>query len=98
MGEPAAKHEDPGLYMTEAQIARELGIPYTKWKTSRGVFEGQGMRRRDPILGLRYWPAVKAFFDHRNGLDKIDPEAKPVKWGENLDALRPRRTRTHDAA
>lgn len=80
-------HDAGGLYKGEAETARRLGVSPRRWRAIRGVLEAQGLRRRDPILGLRYWPAVKAFFDKRNGLDKIEEAASGGTWGENLDAL-----------
>lgn len=86
------EREDTALFLPEKEIARRLGVSLTRWRAIRGTLEGRGMRRRDPLLKLRYWPAVKAFFDNRHGLDTVEPEAQG--WGENLDALKPRRART----
>lgn len=76
-----------GLYKTEAEIACLLGIPHKRWRAVRAVLEAEGMRRRDPLIGLRYWPAVRSFFNKRNGLDRLPPEPDAETWGENLDAL-----------
>lgn len=82
------------LYIAEAEIARRLGVPQKRWRAVRGVLEAEGMRRRDPLIGLRYWPAVKVFFDKRNGLDKMELGHDAETWGENLDALKPKSRRT----
>lgn len=83
-----------GLYIGEAEVSRRLGIPSKRWRALRGVLEANGMRRRDPLIGLRYWPAVKAFFDKRNGLDKMELWHDAETWGEDLDALKPKSRRT----
>lgn len=86
--------DDTTLFIPEREIARRLGVSLTKWRQVRGTLEARGLRRQDPLLKMRYWPAVKAFFDNRHGVDKVEPEAA-AEWGEDLDALRPRRARAH---
>lgn len=82
----AAKPEaKPGLYLSDAEIRKELGVSEDRWRRAKHVLEGQGLPKVDPLMGGRYWPAVRAFFDRRHGLATVDPAAPDGK--ENLDAL-----------
>jgi hypothetical protein len=57
------------LYMTDAEIAAELGIETESWKSTAAVLEKDGLPKFDPLFGRRrYWPAVRAYLDRRNGL------------------------------
>ena len=57
------------LYPSEAEIARELlGDRARQWPEVAAVLEREGLPRIDPIMGARYFPAVRAFFDRRHGL------------------------------
>ena len=56
------------LYVSEAECARRAGIPDSQWRRLSATYEKLGMVRRDVICKLRYWPAVRAFFDRHNGL------------------------------
>jgi hypothetical protein len=57
------------LYKSDVEIARELGVPPAKWRANAVVLERRGLPPPDPMFdGKRYWPAVKAFLDRRNGL------------------------------
>lgn len=67
MERPKRKNPDLPLFLSETKIAERLGIGQAKWKTVSVQYERIGMPRRDPISGLRYWPAVKEFFDRENG-------------------------------
>lgn len=58
------------LYPTEEQIARAILPPdhVKSWDGIAAVLERRGFPQIDPLLGGRYWPAVKAFLDRRHGL------------------------------
>ncbi len=61
------------LYPSEAEIARELlgNARGVEWRSLAQVLERQGLPRVDPTFGARYWPAVRAWLDRRNGVDTI---------------------------
>jgi hypothetical protein len=39
--------------------------------------EACGFPRRDPIFDGRYWPAVRAWLDHRHGVDDVAAPMAP---------------------
>jgi hypothetical protein len=49
------------------------------------VLERDGLPRVDPLVGGRYWPAIRMFFHARYGLSGA--EALAPDGPENLDAL-----------
>lgn len=62
------------LYPTEAKIAREVfgdGAHLDEWKGLAVVLEREGLPKVDLLFGRRYWPAVKAWLDVWNRVDKI---------------------------
>lgn len=64
------------LFMTDAEIAKAIGLGTEEFKATAIVLEREGFPFPDPLFKRRrYWPAVKAFFDHRYGLL---PERLPV--------------------
>ena len=68
----ANTHERPSLYLSEPEIAY-LVLPSTKaqeWPNIAAVLEREGLPRIDPIMGGRYWLAVRAWLDRRHGLRK----------------------------
>lgn len=85
---------DPiGLYVSDGEIAALLGIGETKWKANAQVLEHEGLPRRDPLFcHRRYWPAVKAFFDRRNGIGS-DYAPRQPDGEENWDEQFPKRNR-----
>lgn len=79
------------LYPTEDQIAGAV-LPPSKakdWDGIAAVLERRGFPQIDPLLGGRYWPAVKAFLDRRHGLTDATP-ANAADGEENWDAPKPR--------
>ena len=64
---PTRKGDD-ALFLREAEIARRLGQTPSDWDGHAVVLEREGLPRKDPAFGMRYWPAVRAFFDRRSGL------------------------------
>lgn len=72
MARTAKSLDRPSLYLSEPEIA-ELVLPPTKareWPDIAAVLEREGLPRIDPIMGGRYWPAVRAWLDRRHGLRK----------------------------
>ena len=66
----AANDNNP-LYTPETMLARlVLGKDATtvKWSAVATILEREGLPRIDPLIGCRYYPAVRAFFDRRHGL------------------------------
>lgn len=65
--------ERPGLYVTDAELIRRLGVPE---KTARQVIRAldanprSGFPKKSKLWGdRRYWPAVTAYLDRANGLN-----------------------------
>jgi hypothetical protein len=61
---------DLPLYPSEDQIAKAVLGPRraADWKANAVVLERHGLPPIDPLMGGRYWPAVKRYFDDRAGL------------------------------
>jgi hypothetical protein len=57
-----------GLFPREAEIAKRLGQTPSQWAAQAIILEREGLPRIDPLMGGRYLPAVRAFFDRRRGL------------------------------
>ena len=52
---------DP-LYKTEQDIAaRVLGDDAKRWPELSALLERDGLPRKDPLTGMRFWPAVELF-------------------------------------
>jgi hypothetical protein len=57
------------LFLTEAEIASNVGLGSLEWSAAAAVLEKSGLPRPDLLFGnRRYWPAVKAFLDRRAGM------------------------------
>ena len=73
MTTPAAEtveREQGKLYLSDAELIRRLGVPGKHMrKILPGLEKELGFPRESPLFGhRRYWPAVKAWLDKRNGL------------------------------
>lgn len=77
---------DDKLFVTDAELIRQLGVGEKTGRKALLNFEKQGLiPRRDEAFGnKRYWPAVKAFLDRRSGL-KVDEPVKTPVFQENFD-------------
>jgi hypothetical protein len=73
-----------GAALLGAQRARE-------WNAVAPLYEREGLPKRDRLMGGRYVPAVKAFFDRLYGLAGMSPSAP--SGAENPDAWKNRRGR-----
>ena len=82
---------DSGLFPPEAEIARRLSQSAGEWASKAQVLEREGLPPIDPLMGGRFWPAVRAFWLRRYGLSAV--EASALDGEEDLDALRSRRPR-----
>ncbi|HEY8566535.1 MAG TPA: hypothetical protein VIL65_13610 [Beijerinckiaceae bacterium] len=76
---------DDGEFPSEAEIARRLSQRPAEWAAKSLILERAGLPRVDPIMGGRYWPAVRAFWFRRYGLTTV--EAIQPDGVENLNAL-----------
>ena len=65
------KPENP-LYGSEEQVAEMVLGPgrLRDWKERTVVLEREGLPEIDPLMGGRYLPAVKTFFDQRSEVIK----------------------------
>lgn len=76
---------DAGLFPSESEIARRLSQNPREWAAKAKVLERDGLPRIDPLMGGRFWPAVRAYFLARYGL--AGAKALAPDGPENLDAL-----------
>ncbi|MDX6806349.1 hypothetical protein [Terrihabitans rhizophilus] len=81
--------QQQGLFPCDAEVARRLSMGADKFRRLAPALERAGFPTRDPLVGNRYWPAVKAFWDNRYGLATLRPSVHE-DGEENLDALRGR--------
>ncbi|NTI29258.1 winged helix-turn-helix domain-containing protein [Rhizobium rhizogenes] len=57
------------LFVTEAECAERIGISTEQFKIVLPAATKSGFPMKDPLFAdRRYWPAVKAWLDHRYGL------------------------------
>ena len=61
---------DETLYPSEAIVARlVLGDRAKEWPDKAVLLERDGLPRIDPLMGGRFWPAVKTWFLRRHGVE-----------------------------
>lgn len=73
---------DP-LYVTEAEIAKILDMTVDDWRDTAAVLEKRGLPSKNPLFGdRRYWPAVRAFLDRREGVGAQSGQGIPARDGE----------------
>ncbi|BEV44371.1 hypothetical protein [Afipia carboxidovorans] len=68
------------LYPSEAQIAREvMGDRHKDWPSKARFYEAKDptFPKINQLMGGRYWPAVKLWFDRQNGVATI-PDAPTI--------------------
>jgi hypothetical protein len=74
------------LYLTDAEISARLGLQPREWAGTVKALEkaSAAFPRPDPLFGYRrYWPAIVAFLDARNGLAarSVEPSAESLeRW------------------
>ena len=75
------------LFASDREIgAALLGFERAcEWKALAPLYEPKGFPKIDPIIGGRYVPAIKAFFDKQYELGSIIPTAsdgtdRPETW------------------
>jgi hypothetical protein len=63
------EREQGKLYLSDAELIRRLGVPEKHMRKILPGLEKYGFPRKQPLFGdRRYWPAVKAWLDKRNGI------------------------------
>lgn len=75
------------MYLSDTEIRQRLNIPEKKWKPAVSHFERQGFPRRDPMVGMRYWPAVENWLLQRYSVGPSLQTPEPEET-ENWDALK----------
>jgi len=69
MSRRPASIDAPPLYMSDADIAiLVLGHDAKRWPDIAAILEREGLPRIDPIVGMRFRPAVEAFLLRRHGV------------------------------
>jgi hypothetical protein len=60
------------LFATDDVIGAALLGPkrVQEWRQIAPLLEARGLPKIDPLMGGRYVPAVRAYFDHQYGLDR----------------------------
>lgn len=57
------------LFVTEAECADRIGLSTEQFKIALPAATKSGFPMKDPLFNnRRYWPAIQAFLDKRNGL------------------------------
>ena len=77
-----SRSTDAPLYPDEAEIARRvLGGRAQEWPGKAAVLERDGLPKIDPLMGGRFWPAVRQWFLDRHGLvgQLLGGETLPAK-------------------
>lgn len=78
--------EELPLFATDAEIgAVLLGLKRAcEWQALVPLYERQGFPKIDPVMGGRYVPAIKAFFDKQYGVGTLptapDGIDRPETW------------------
>lgn len=77
MAQAAERQDEPvGLYITDTELYRRLGLPRDKARVTIDSLDkngASGFPKKQPLFGnRRYWPAVKAFLDRLNGIKLVD--------------------------
>ena len=75
------------LFASDAEVgAALLGTKRaSEWRALVALYERQGFPKIDPVMGGRYVPAIKAFFDKQYGIATLVPAApdgidRPETW------------------
>lgn len=79
MSDTAGPQEKQGLWVTDAELIRRMGVPE---KTARETLrlldtKPNGFPRKVKLWGdRRYWPAVKDYFDRNYGVTVDAPKQR----------------------
>jgi hypothetical protein len=88
--------DDLPLFAGEAELAEVFMGPgkTSEWRQFAALLEPRGLPRIDALMGGRYRPAVKAFFDKEYGLTTVAPRTVPDgpeklgTWSSKKDRVR----------
>ncbi len=86
------------LFASEEEVSTALMGPgnYVRWRQVAPLLEGRGFPKIDALMGGRYTPAIKAYFDRLYGI--VDPASFTIPDGqENWDAWKPGQRRGRQA-
>lgn len=64
-----------------------------EWPPIASLLEGRGLPKIDQLMGGRYVPAVRAFFDHQYGLDRGGTPPLAPDGAEDFEGWRRQRRR-----
>ena len=83
------------LFATDEVIgAALLGVGRVQeWRQVVPLLEARGLPKVDHLMGGRYVPAVRAFFDHQYGLDRDGAAPLAPDGIENLEAWKQKQKR-----
>ncbi|RNL46362.1 winged helix-turn-helix domain-containing protein [Ochrobactrum sp. MH181795] len=74
------------LFMTDAEVAKAIGLPTNEFKATAIALQRSGFPVPDPVFNnRRYWPAVKAYLDRRYGLGGQTEKLTNPDGQENWD-------------
>jgi hypothetical protein len=77
-----SRSTDAPRYPDEAEIARRvLGERAQEWPGKAAVLERDGLPKIDPLMGGRFWPAVRQWFLDRHGLIAARPRLQRAEFG-----------------
>lgn len=80
-----------GIYLTDKEIAAELGLKPDKWETISLVLERSGLPPRDPLFDeRRCWPAVLEFLMRRAGVGGANT-ATTAQNGGQYNGFKPKK-------
>lgn len=66
------------LMLTDAECAKRIGVETDDFKSMLPTLEKSGFPLKDPLFKKRYWPAIQAFLDRRNGLASSSTRRNPA--------------------
>lgn len=80
--------EDPALFVDDRELHRLVGphIGRDAFRAAIRVLEAKNFPRTCPLFRGRYFPAVKAFFDGRHGVEGSATTLAAKNGVENFDA------------
>jgi hypothetical protein len=89
---------EPPLFLKDTEIARLLTKDMTvdEWKAKAVILEREGLPKVDPIMGGRFWPAVRSFFERQYGINT--PHLTAPDGPEDFSAWNRTRHRASSAA
>lgn len=78
-GAQSPRFDDLPLFAPDDAIGPAILGPgkSAEWKQMAALLEGQGLPKIDALMGGRYTPAIKAFFDKEYGLTDKAPRRAP---------------------